>query len=186
VQLQYLLVRSLEGEDVEGFASRVFEAWKLGEKGKDNGVLVVVSREDRKVRIETGYGGEGALTDAQAGRIIRNVIAPAFRQGRYGEGLYEAGVQTLSALGALPQGEVTRRSARPDPVRGLGTLGLIALFMGVLFLRLFTGFGPARRRFSGWSGPLGGGWGGGWGGGGGGGWSGGGGGSGGGGASGSW
>ncbi|HET9598521.1 MAG TPA: TPM domain-containing protein [Anaeromyxobacteraceae bacterium] len=197
VQLQYLLVKSLGGEDVEGFAVRVFEAWKLGEKGKDNGVLVVVSRDDRKVRIETGYGNEGGLTDAQSGRIIRNVIAPAFREGRYGDGLMQAGVQILSALGALPQG-TARRVAQPSPLHGLGTLALVALLMLFVFGRMFfAGFGPRRRRwYGGWGGPFGGGWGGGgwggggggggWGGGGGGGWSGGGGRSGGGGASGGW
>ena len=186
VQLQYLLVRSLEGEDVEGFAVRAFQAWQLGEKGKDNGVLVVVARDDRKVRIETGYGGEGALTDAQAGRIIRNTVAPAFREGRYGDGLYQAGVQILSALGALPQ-ETGRRMARPEPLHGLGTLVLVALIVLFTLGRMFSGFGPRRRRFfGGFGGPWGGGWGGGGFGGGGGGWGGGGGRSGGGGASGGW
>jgi uncharacterized protein len=189
-QLQYLILRSLEGEDIEGFAVRTFEAWKLGEKGKDNGILVVVAREDRKVRIETGYGNEGALTDAQAGRIVRSTIAPAFRQERYGDGLYQAGVQILSALGAMPQGSGPRQAARPQTLHGLGALAIIALVMMVLFARVLTGFGPRRRRF--WGGGLGGPWGGGWGGGGGGwgggggGWGGGGGSSGGGGASGSW
>lgn len=195
-QLQYLLVRSLEGDDIEGFAVRVFEAWKLGDRGKDNGILVVVAREDRRIRIETGYGNEGALTDAQSGRIIRSTISPAFREGRYGDGLYQAGVQILSALGALPQGSAPRQAARPATLHGLGTLAIIAIVMLFLFARVLTGFGPRRRRFfgGGWGGPLGGGWGGGWGGGGGfgggggggGGWSGGGGSSGGGGASGSW
>jgi uncharacterized protein len=196
-QLQYLVVRSLEGEDIEGFAVRVFEAWKLGEKGKDNGILLVVAREDRKIRIETGYGAEGALTDAQAGRIIRSTVAPAFRQGRYGDGLYQAGVQVLSALGSLPQGVGARQAARPRPLQGFGSLAVIALVVVALLGRMLTGFGPRHRRFLGggagpWIGGLGGGgWGsggglgGGWGGGGGG-WGGGGGRSGGGGASGSW
>jgi uncharacterized protein len=194
VQLQYLIVKSLGGEDVEGFAVRVFEAWKLGEKGKDNGVLVVVSRDDRKVRIETGYGNEGGLTDAQSGRIIRNVIAPAFREGRYGDGLAQAGVQILTALGA-PRAPVRRRSAQPpNGLHGLGTMALVSLLMLFVVGRMFlSGFGPRRRRwYGGWGGPFGGGWGGGawggggWGGGGGGGWGGGGGRSGGGGASGGW
>ena len=190
-QLQYLLVRTLDGDDIDGFAVRVFEAWKLGEKGKDNGILVVVASEDRKVRIETGYGNEGALTDAQAGRIVRSTIAPAFREGRYGEGLYQAGVQVLSALGSLPQGMGARQTARPHPIRGFGTVAIVALVMVALFARMLTGFGPRRRRFWGspWGGGLGGGgWGGGGlgGGGGGGSWGGGGGSSGGGGASGSW
>ncbi len=189
VQLQYLLVASLEGEDIEGFASRVFERWGIGERGKDDGVLVVVSRDDRRVRIETGYGNEGALTDAQASRILRATVAPAFREGRYGDGLLRAGVQILSALGALPEG-TARRAARPDPLHGVGAVVLVLAVIVTVLLRLFSGFGPTRRRF-GYGGPGGpwvGGWGGGGGGwgGGGGGWGGGGGSSGGGGASGSW
>jgi uncharacterized protein len=195
VQLQYLLVRSLEGEDVEGFSVRVFEAWKLGERGKDNGVLVVVSSGDRRVRIETGYGNEGALTDAQAGRIIRGTIAPAFQRRAYGQGLFDAGVQILSALGALPQ-DVGRHMAQPNRRQGVGAGVLITLVILFLLARMvFSGFGPRRRGFFGgpWGGGWGGGgwggggWGGGWGGGGGGGSGGGGGGrSGGGGASGGW
>jgi uncharacterized protein len=202
VQLQYLLVRSLEGEDVERYASRVFERWQLGAKGKDNGVLVVVAKDDRKIKIETGYGTEGGLTDAQAGRIIRGTIAPAFREGRFGDGLYDAGAQILSALGAMPEGSVARRAARPHPTVGLGTSLLLLVMMLFVFGRMFTSFGPRRRRwYGGFGGPWGGGWGGGlggggwrsggfgggsWGGGGGGSWGGGGGSSGGGGASGSW
>ncbi len=181
---------------MEGFAVRAFEAWKLGDRGRDNGVLVVVSREDRKVRIETGYGNEGALTDAQAGRVIRGTIAPAFQRGEYGRGLYDAGVQVLSALGALPQ-DAGRHMAQPSRGQGLRTGAVIALLVLFLLARMmFGGFGPRRRGFFG--GPWGGGWGGGgwggggwgggsWGGGGGGGgWGGGGGRSGGGGASGGW
>jgi uncharacterized protein len=112
--------------------------------------------------------------------------------GRYGDGLHEAGVQILSALGSLPQGIGPRQGARPRPLQGFGSLAVIALVVIALLGRMLTGFGPGRRRFSsGGYGPWIGGWGGGglgggWGGGGGGGWSGGGGRSGGGGASGSW
>jgi uncharacterized protein len=183
IQLQYLLVRSLEGDTVEDLAARAFEAWKLGDRGRDRAVLVVVAREDRRIRIETGYGAEGALTDAQAGRIIRNVLAPAFREGRPGAGLREAGVQILAALGALPEGTQARRGAGPAPESGFIALGVLALVVLAVVLRIASGFVPGRRR---WGGPWGGGLGGGWGGGGGGGWSGGGGSSGGGGASGSW
>ncbi len=91
-QLQYLLVRTLDGEPIEDFSVRVAEAWKLGDATRDDGLLLVVAVEDRKVRIEVGNGVEGKLTDAQSSRIIRNVLAPAFRAGRYGDGLYEAGV----------------------------------------------------------------------------------------------
>jgi uncharacterized protein len=193
VQLQYLLVRSLEGEPIEDYSIRVAEAWRIGTKGKDNGVLVTVAVEDRAVRIEVGGGLEGGLTDVQASRIIRGTIAPEFREGRYGDGLYDAGVQILSALGALPAD--VRQSARPR-ARPVGTappfFGILValLVISSILGSIFRGFGPGRRRHLWWGGGpwSGGGWGGGgsWGGGGGGGWSGGGGGFSGGGASGRW
>jgi uncharacterized protein len=193
VQLQYLIVRTLEGEPIEDFSIRVVEAWKLGTSEADNGVLVTVALEDRAVRIEVGGGLEGGLTDAQSSRIIRGTIVPAFQARRYGEGLYDAGVQILGALGALPSGIQPTRTQQP--AARFSSLGLIALFMLVFLFRVLTGFGPRRRRHLwGAGGPIiGGGWGGGrggfggfGGGGGGGGWSGGGGGFSGGGASGRW
>jgi uncharacterized protein len=187
VQLQYLDVRSLEGAPIEDYSIRVAEAWKIGTKGKDNGVLVTVAVEDRAIRIEVGGGLEGGLTDAQASRIIRGTLVPAFRDRRYGEGLYDAGVQILSALGALPAD--VRESARG---RGRGVTGLppfVGAFIALIVIlsivgNVLRGFGPRRRRHLWWGGGP---WtGGGWGGGGGGGWSGGGGGFSGGGASGRW
>lgn len=194
VQLQYLLVRTLDGEPIEDYSIRVAEAWKLGTRGADNGVLVTVAVEDRRVRIEVGGGLEGGLTDLQSSRIIRGTLAPAFGAGRYGEGLYQAGVQILGALGALPSGVAAPRPQR----RGthLSSLAVLLFFVVAFIVRVLTGFGPRRRSALWWGGgpwgggggPFGGGGlgGGGFGGGGGGGWSGGGGGFSGGGASGSW
>jgi uncharacterized protein len=187
VQLQYLLVRTLEGEPIEDYSIRVAEAWKLGTRGADNGVLVTVAVEDRQVRIEVGGGLEGGLTDAQSSRIIRGTLAPAFRAGRYGDGLYDAGVQILGALGALPSGVSASRPQRP--ATHVSSLAVLLLFVGMFVFRVLTGFGPRRRRSLWWGGgPWGGGgpFGGGGFGGGGGGWSGGGGGFSGGGASGRW
>ena len=93
-QIAVLTVPSLGGESIEEYAVRVFEAWKLGEKGKDNGVLVVVAPKDRRMRIEVGYGLEGTLTDLLAGRIIRNVITPRFKAGDYDGGV-AAGVNAI-------------------------------------------------------------------------------------------
>ncbi len=189
VQLQYLLVRGLDGEAIEDFAIRVGEAWKLGDSARGDGVLLVVAVDDHKVRIEVGNGVEGKLTDAQSSRIIRNVLSPAFRAGRYGDGLYEGGVQVLAPLGSLPSGVTSRLATRPAREGGrFGGLFMAGLVVVFLLLRFVFGFSSFRRsRF----------WGGGWGGGGfggggfgggssGGGWSGGGGGFSGGGASGSW
>ena len=190
VQLQFLVVKSLDGESLEDFSMRVVEAWKLGDSARGDGVLLLLAIDDHKVRIEVGNGVEGKLTDAQSGRIIRNVLAPAFRAGRYGDGLYEGSVQVLAALGSLPEGVTARQRARParegGRFGGLFMIGLVVLFF---VLRLVFGFGR-RSFFGGWwgGGGFGGGGfgGGGFGGGGGGGWSGGGGGFSGGGASGSW
>jgi uncharacterized protein len=192
VQLQYLVVPSLEGEPIEDFSIRVAEAWKLGTREADNGVLVTVAVQDRAVRIEVGGGLEGGLTDLQSARIIRGTIAPAFQAGRYGDGLYDAGVQILGALGALPSGIQPTRTQRP--ATRFSSLGLVVLFILVFVFRSLSGFGPRRRRHLWWGGGpfIGGGWGGGRGGfggglgGGGGSWSGGGGGFSGGGASGRW
>jgi uncharacterized protein len=198
VQLQYLVVPSLEGEPIEELSIRVAEAWRIGSKGKDNGVLFVVARDDRQVRIEVGGGLEGGLTDLATSRIIRGTIAPAFQAGRYGQGLYDASVQVLSALGALPQ-DVARRATRPAAPRFGLTSVVLGLFLLAFLSRIVGALGPRRsvlgrrRRGGMWfGGPFGGGWGGGLGGGlggfggGGGGWGGGGGGFSGGGASGRW
>jgi uncharacterized protein len=155
VQLQYLLVRSLQGDAVEEFSIRVAEKWRIGTKARDNGVLVLVAVEDRKVRIEVGGGLEGGLTDAQAGRIIRNTIAPAFREGRYGEGLYAAGVQVLSALGALPS-EVASRARRTSPGSPGLTVGFMVLIALIVVFGIVGSIRQARRGFRGRRGGWGG------------------------------
>lgn len=93
-QIAVLTVPSLEGESVESYAEQVFNTWKLGQKGKDNGVLVLVAPTERRMRIEVGYGLEGTLTDVAASRIIRNVMTPRFKAGNYDAGV-EAGVQAV-------------------------------------------------------------------------------------------
>jgi uncharacterized protein len=101
-QIAVLTQPSLEGESIEDFAQAVFKEWKLGQKGKDNGILVVVAPNDRRMRIEVGYGLEGTLPDSMAGSIIRNVMAPRFKAGDYNGGI-EAGVSAI--LTVLETGE---------------------------------------------------------------------------------
>jgi uncharacterized protein len=191
VQLQYLVVPGLEGEAIEDYSIRVAEAWKLGTKGKDNGLLVTVAVRDRAYRIEVGGGLEGEIPDALARRIGDQILRPAFRAGRFGEGLYDAGAQLLTLAGVAPESVAQHARGRPRGVTGFPTgIGtLFALFLVIWIVgSVMRGFGPRRRRHL-WlgGGPWGGGWGGGGGGfGGGGSWSGGGGGFSGGGASGRW
>ena len=192
--------RSLEGESLEDVASRLFQTWRLGRKSLDNGVLLVVFVQDRKVRIEVGYGLEAALPDAVAGQIIRESIAPRFREQRYAAGL-EAAVTAV--YGRIAPSSATEMQRKPESSRrGLSSrelyllffLACVALTFGSLAWNVShqRGYTAGRRGWgsSGMGGWYGGGFGGGgWGGGGGssdGGFSGGGGSSGGGGASGSW
>jgi uncharacterized protein len=93
-QIAVLTMPSLEGESTEGFAARVFQSWKLGEKGKENGVLVLFSPGDRRIRIEVGRGLKERLTEMQADRIIRDTIAPRFIEGDYDRGV-EDGIRAL-------------------------------------------------------------------------------------------
>lgn len=93
-QIAVLIIPSLEGEDISAFGIRVADAWKLGTKDNDNGVILLIAIKERKVRIEVGQGLEGALTDALSSRINRNEIAPHFRQGDY-EGGVKAGVTAI-------------------------------------------------------------------------------------------
>jgi uncharacterized protein len=106
-QIAVLTVSTLGGESVEEFANRVFAAWKLGQKGKDNGVLVVVAPQDRKMRIEVGYGLEGTLTDVSASRIIRNVMTPAFKNGDFDRGIEDGVAAIVAQLEGQPSSSTT-------------------------------------------------------------------------------
>src|SRR5437870_2248609 len=93
-QIAVLTIPSLEGDTLEDFSIRVAENWNIGRKGFDNGAILLIVRDDRKLRIEVGYGLEGVMPDAIASRIIREVIVPRFRDNDFGDGI-EAGVDAI-------------------------------------------------------------------------------------------
>jgi uncharacterized protein len=97
-QVAVLTIASLDGETIEEYSIRVVDAWKLGQKGKDNGVLLLVARDDRKVRIEVGRGLEGDLPDITCGSIIRKQILPRFKEGDYNAGVTDGIQAILSAI----------------------------------------------------------------------------------------
>src|SRR5438445_7278994 len=107
------IFRSLEGESLEDVANRLFNQWRLGQKGFDNGVLLVVFVQDRKLRFEIGYGLEAVVPDAAAGQIIRQVIAPYFREQRFAAGLEAAAsaIYARIASGGTPPPAELRREA---------------------------------------------------------------------------
>jgi uncharacterized protein len=85
---------SLEGESLEDFSIRLAEVWKIGQKGRDNGVILLIFKEERKMRIEVGYGLEGVFPDALAGQVIQTVIGPYFKRGDFDGGV-SAGIQAI-------------------------------------------------------------------------------------------
>lgn len=108
-QLQILMVPTTAPETIEQYTQRVFDQWKLGRKGVDDAVLVVVARDDRAVRIQPGYGLEGAIPDITAGRLIREYMAPKFRQGDYAGGLADATAQLVRLIDGEPLPEPMSR-----------------------------------------------------------------------------
>jgi uncharacterized protein len=181
-QIVILTIPSLQGDPIENFSIRAVEAWKIGQKGTDNGVLLIVSRDDRKVRIEVGYGLEGRLTDLLAGRIINDEIVPAFKARQFDEGFTKGVSSIIAAVHGEYKAKPQAKGNGSKPSFTLLTLILLVIYFISQIFRGHRG-GPMA------SGGLGGGFfGGGFGsgGGGGGGFGGGGGGFGGGGASGDW
>jgi uncharacterized protein len=130
-QVAVLTLPSLQGEPLEEFSHRVATAWKLGQKGTDNGVLLLVAVQDRGIRIEVGYGLEGVLTDAVTSRIIRNEMVPRFRAGEYSQGI-AAGLRAI--LGTI-EGTYTVPENTPRPQReseGRWNVFLVAVLLGAI------------------------------------------------------
>ncbi|MCI1209369.1 MAG: TPM domain-containing protein [Treponema sp.] len=136
VQAAVLIVRSLDGEALESYSMRVAEAWKLGQKGKDNGALLLVAMNEHKIRIETGYGLEGKLTDVKAGLIIRNVITPYFKSGKYGEGI-EAGIQNIIGV-ATDNADITAESVANPQKKKDNSDAIAAILFFIIFFGIIT------------------------------------------------
>ena len=191
-QIVVAIFKSLDGESLEDFSIRLAQAWRIGQKGLDNGVIFLIFANDRKTRLEVGYGLEANLTDAISSSILRDVVAPRFREQHLADGI-SAGLDAIDqAIAGTYKAPAARKTAQPsiDPF----TLLLLLFVFGGLAMAIVPSLfyrGTQRNGWtgggSGWGGPYvgGGGWSGG-GSSGGGGFSGGGGSFGGGGASGDW
>jgi len=141
VQIAVLTIPSLEGENCEEYSLRVAETWQLGSKEKDSGVLLLVAVNDKKMRIEVGYGLEASITDAAAGRIIRNVIAPEFKTGNFGSGIF-LGVKAIAGCALQDENMLSKINSSDDDSDGLAIIiGLTALFIiWFIFCRLIPCF----------------------------------------------
>ncbi|MCL4378287.1 MAG: TPM domain-containing protein [Actinobacteria bacterium] len=97
-EIAVAIIGSLNGSSIEEYAAGLFNSWGVGKKGKDNGVLLLVSMKDRKLRIEVGYGLEGIITDLEAKEIIDNVIVPRFKENNYNSGIYNGVVAIANKI----------------------------------------------------------------------------------------
>jgi uncharacterized protein len=146
IQLVVATVKSLEGEEIEPYANELFRTWKLGEKAKNNGVLLLVAPNERRVRIEVGYGLESTLTDALSKVIITNAMAPRFKAGDFGDGIAR-GVDDIITVLTTDSSEWQKRpelrlDTQPgsDPVSWVlmvGLIGLVILLMSSPSFRWF-------------------------------------------------
>lgn len=142
-QIVVLMIPSLGGESIEDFSLRVAEKNKFGKKGRNNGVLLLIAKADRKMRIEVGYGLEGTLPDAVCDQIIRRIIAPRFRDGDYAGGV-SAGVD---AIMRATQGEFKGEPEKRDRNNSFSyVIPLVLFILFGFFSRLFSG---GRRHYLG-------------------------------------
>ncbi|MDD5477660.1 MAG: TPM domain-containing protein [Candidatus Omnitrophica bacterium] len=173
-EISVVTVNSIAPYDEKEYARLLFDNWKPGKKGKDNGALVLLAVKERRWRIETGYGVEGILPDGLCGEIGRNYMVPYFKEAKFGEGLYQ-GIRaianiiakdahvTLAALGDFEEITPEKQSASTIP----DSLATVIIFIVVVFFVVISNLGAYRNRYYG-GGYYGGSYGGGFGGGGGG------------------
>lgn len=146
-QIVVAIFGSLDGQSLEDFSIRLAEKWKIGGKEKDNGVILLIFRDDRQVRIEVGYGLEGVLPDALASQIIRKEFVPFFKAGRYDEGV----LNTVSAIMQATKSEYKADFSKKDPLEAQAPFlffiliayllaPIMAYFMVLVLCTAFLGF----------------------------------------------
>jgi uncharacterized protein len=129
-QIAVLLIPSLEGEDIAAFGIRVADKWKVGRKRVDDGVILIVAKNDRKMRIEVGYGLEGAIPDAISKRVIDEIITPKFREGDFAGGINAGVDQLIGLINGEPLPEPARRSG--GNAANIGSAFIFSLIGGVI------------------------------------------------------
>lgn len=145
-QIAVLIIPTLDGEDVTEYANKVFRSWGIGEKDKNNGILFLIALKDKQMRIEVGYGLEGAINDAKAGQILDDYAIPYFKQGQIGKGV----VNTYAILvgEAAKEYGITidgSRTYETQNVEELTSFQMLLIGGGILLLLIldFTVFGGA-------------------------------------------
>jgi len=142
-QFALLTLASLEGAPIEDYSIKVAEAWRLGDAKRDDGLILIVAAADRKMRIEVGYGLEGAVPDALAARVVRHQLTPAFRQGKFDAGIEQA----FDTLMKAAKGEAVRVGPPPErEKKGSRLTSLLPVLFWVALLGISVLGGLGRRR----------------------------------------
>ncbi len=144
-QIAILTVQTTQPYDDFQYAVKVFDSWKIGQKGKDNGALFLVATEDRRVRIVTGYGLEGILPDRKVGAILDEFVLPEFREGRFDEGIYK-GVWAIALVIAKDAGVELTGEAPVDISRLPEAPSLVALLIALIVIFFIVSFMMRRAR----------------------------------------
>lgn len=134
-QVVVVTLPDLQGYPIEDFGYQLGRSWGIGQEGEDNGALLIVAKEERKIRIEVGYGLEGRLTDAQSAVIINNVITPAFRQNDFQAGIVNGAAAMIKVLGGEPMAVPQRQQGRA--VQAKPNAGMVALFFIIMMATVF-------------------------------------------------
>jgi uncharacterized protein len=147
-QLVIVTLKSLQGTSIEDFGVALGRAWRVGQRDKNNGVLLIVAPSERKVRIEVGYGLEGTLTDAVSKLIIENAIIPRFRANDVPGGVTRGVDDIISVLTGDAEEWKQRAAKRPDPELPWGTILILilALAMFAVVFAMIVGAMPSDRR----------------------------------------
>jgi len=137
-ELAIATVRTVAPLDSKEYAVKLFEKWKIGKKGKDNGILMLLAMEERRVEVEVGYGLEGVINDAKAGEILDRYVVPFFKQGKFGEGLYNGAEAIAAEIAAASKAELGPEYQGYKAKAGLpeGTIMTIVIIAVVLLIML--------------------------------------------------
>ncbi len=142
-QIAVVTIKTTQPETIEGFSVRLFDKWKIGQKGKDNGVLLLMAVDDRKAWITTGYGMEGAIPDIIANKIVQDVMIPYFKRGQYSKGVTNGAIAIISLVAKEYDIEITGQETQVYQAvhRKKSVLELIfTILIFVLFISMRSGF----------------------------------------------
>ncbi|WP_043237602.1 TPM domain-containing protein [Stutzerimonas azotifigens] len=143
-QVVVVTLPDLQGRTIEEVGLQLGRQWGIGQRGEDSGALLIVARDERRIRIEVGYGLEGRLTDAQASLIINRIITPAFQQGDFARGITEGAAAMVQVLGGDPLRQASYTPAGPQAPEG--ALPVLLFFVLLVVMMMLGGGGGGGRR----------------------------------------